>query len=118
VSSGRCFVGSFPYTPVLAAPCRIPVTFVLLPETCRAAQLEYLVSLSALIWRFLREWIWCVYPNCVYEGASAFCPKRVLQQIGVGLLVWSPIIYTRAGICDGAMRRDLWSSFYSRREDA
>ena len=45
----RCFFGSFPHTPVLAALCRIPVTFVLLPETCRAAQLEYLVSLSAWI---------------------------------------------------------------------
>ena len=43
----RCFFGSFPHTPVLAAPCRIPDTFVLLPETCRAAQSEYLVSLSA-----------------------------------------------------------------------
>ena len=43
----RCFFGSFPHTPVLAAPCRIPSTFVLLPDTCRAAQLEYLVSMSA-----------------------------------------------------------------------
>ena len=51
----RCFFGSFPHTPVLAAPCMIPVTFALLPETCRAAQLEYLVSLSALIWRLLRD---------------------------------------------------------------
>ena len=43
----KMFLWVFPRTPVLAAPCRIPVTFVLLPETCRAAQLEYLVSLSA-----------------------------------------------------------------------
>ena len=48
------FLWVFPPHPSLAAPCRIPVTFVLLPETCRAAQSEYLVSLSAWIWRFLR----------------------------------------------------------------
>jgi hypothetical protein len=51
----RCFFRSFPNIPILAAPCRIHVTFVLLPETCRAAQLEYLVSLSAWMWRFLRD---------------------------------------------------------------
>ena len=43
----QMFLWVFFHIPVLATPCRIPITFVLLPDTCRAAQLDYLVSLSA-----------------------------------------------------------------------
>jgi len=65
--------------------------------------------LNQFLLQALRQFLSSVFHILFQKGVFA---------IGVGLMVWSPRNYIGAGICGRAMRsRDLWSSFYSMREE-
>jgi hypothetical protein len=57
-----------------------------------------------------------VHPKRVWEMGSVYCCRRVLLHTGVGLMVWSPIIYLCAEICSRAMRTDLCHPFIPGRK--